>query len=191
MQSPGNRVVTICSISGFISTPGTAAYSTSKFALESFCDTLRREMSPWDLKVAVIEPGAMLTPMISNYIKRRDYKLEHLSKMLSDDIKERWGLEFVRKRMMQDAIVYNLGQDPDVTVEILKHAVQSTNPEFKYHSGWQSAYILYPASLLPIGVLDFIFAVWTKLYSGTPGGVIARRNIKKQTVNYGTVSQQP
>ncbi|CAF5220749.1 unnamed protein product, partial [Rotaria magnacalcarata] len=56
-----SRVINVSSIAGFLAEPSMAAYSASKYALESFSDCLRREMAVWGLRVSIIEPGAMRT----------------------------------------------------------------------------------------------------------------------------------
>ncbi|MFU8889907.1 MAG: SDR family NAD(P)-dependent oxidoreductase, partial [Trueperaceae bacterium] len=38
-------------------------YAASKFAVEALSDALRRELAPWDIPVAVVEPGAVATPI--------------------------------------------------------------------------------------------------------------------------------
>lgn len=57
------RVVNIGSISGRMATPFMAAYSASKFALEAVTDALRLEVAPWGIHVAIVEPGAVATPL--------------------------------------------------------------------------------------------------------------------------------
>lgn len=57
------RIVNMSSISGLTSSPFLSPYSTSKFALEALSDSLRVELSPWGIDVAVIEPGAIATPI--------------------------------------------------------------------------------------------------------------------------------
>jgi NAD(P)-dependent dehydrogenase (short-subunit alcohol dehydrogenase family) len=57
------RIVNMSSISGWIAAPFLSPYNTSKFALEALSDALRVELHPWDIRVAVIEPGAIHTPI--------------------------------------------------------------------------------------------------------------------------------
>lgn len=57
------RIVNISSVSGLITSPFTGAYSMSKFAVEALSDGLRRELSAWNKKVIVIEPGPIKTPI--------------------------------------------------------------------------------------------------------------------------------
>lgn len=39
------------------------AYAGAKFALEAVSDALRREITPFGVKVVIIEPGAVITEM--------------------------------------------------------------------------------------------------------------------------------
>lgn len=57
------RIVNISSISGRVAAPMFGPYASSKFALEAFSDSLRRELIPWGLHVASIQPGAIKTPI--------------------------------------------------------------------------------------------------------------------------------
>lgn len=65
------RIVNISSISGRIAMPFGGPYSASKFALEAISDSLRRELLPSGVKVVVIEPGSVRTP-IWDKIQERD-----------------------------------------------------------------------------------------------------------------------
>ena len=59
---PG-RIVNISLTSGKIAGPFTGAYSASKFGLEGFSDSLRRELILFGIDVIVIRPGAVVTPI--------------------------------------------------------------------------------------------------------------------------------
>src|ERR1700719_4604172 len=59
---PG-RIVNIGSTSGRIAGPFAGAYAASKFGLEGFSDSLRRELFLFGIDVIVIRPGAIVTPI--------------------------------------------------------------------------------------------------------------------------------
>jgi len=57
------RIVMMSSDSGFFATPFFGPYCSSKFALEGYSDSLRREITPYGVKVILIEPGRITTPI--------------------------------------------------------------------------------------------------------------------------------
>jgi len=59
---PG-RVVNISSIHGKLAMPFVGAYAASKFGLEGYSDSLRRELMLFGIKVILIEPGSVATPI--------------------------------------------------------------------------------------------------------------------------------
>ncbi len=54
-------IVNISSMTGLISNPGALYYSSSKFAMESISEGLRKELAPLGIRVSVVEPGAFRT----------------------------------------------------------------------------------------------------------------------------------
>jgi NAD(P)-dependent dehydrogenase (short-subunit alcohol dehydrogenase family) len=56
-------IVMMSSDSGFFATPFFGPYCSSKFALEGYSDSLRREIAPYGVKVIIIEPGRITTPI--------------------------------------------------------------------------------------------------------------------------------
>jgi NAD(P)-dependent dehydrogenase (short-subunit alcohol dehydrogenase family) len=57
------RIVNVGSISGRSALPFLGAYAMSKFALEAMTDALRVELRPWGIRVSIVEPGTIKTPM--------------------------------------------------------------------------------------------------------------------------------
>lgn len=63
LRAARGRIVNVSSISGRMAAPFVGAYAASKYALEALSDALRIELRPWDIRVALIEPGAIETPI--------------------------------------------------------------------------------------------------------------------------------
>ena len=57
------RVVVMGSIAGDSALPFLGAYAMSKFALEAMADSLRVELAPCGIHVAIVEPGTIATPI--------------------------------------------------------------------------------------------------------------------------------
>ncbi len=67
MRAQGHgHLVTISSLAGVIGLPFSGLYSASKFALEGLCESLRFELRPFGVRVALIEPGDFDTALPAN-----------------------------------------------------------------------------------------------------------------------------
>lgn len=56
-QQQSGHIINISSGVGIRSLPGLGLYSASKFALEGLSESLAATLSPWDIKVSIVEPG--------------------------------------------------------------------------------------------------------------------------------------
>lgn len=59
-------IINVTSISGRIAFAGCGAYCASKFALEAYSESLAQEVSCLGIKVALVEPGIIDTPMTTS-----------------------------------------------------------------------------------------------------------------------------
>ena len=62
LRAAHGRVVFMSSIGGRMSLPYLSPYNASKHALEAIGDSLRQEVGPFGVDVAIVEPGAVATP---------------------------------------------------------------------------------------------------------------------------------
>lgn len=77
------RVVNIGSAAGRAGFPLFGAYSTSKFGLEGFTDVLRREVARHGVKVTLMQPGVVATPVYERTLPLAYERAEGLSPEVS------------------------------------------------------------------------------------------------------------
>ena len=83
-QSSG-IIVNISSVGGRMGLPGSAAYISSKFALEGLSECLRYELGQFGIKVTLIEPGVIKTNFFNSMIVPES-KTDPKYKILTDNI---------------------------------------------------------------------------------------------------------
>jgi NAD(P)-dependent dehydrogenase (short-subunit alcohol dehydrogenase family) len=63
LRAARGRIVNVSSISGRVALPFIAPYAASKHALAALSESLRVELAPWGMHVALVEPGNVRTPI--------------------------------------------------------------------------------------------------------------------------------
>ena len=124
------RVVFIGSIGGKSSTARTRPYNASKHAIEAIGESLRHELRPWGIWVAVIEPGAVKTPI---WDKTRE-EADRLERDLPEEARGRYGTHIaaIRKALEMQA---RRGVAPDQVARAVEHALFSARPKTRYPVG--------------------------------------------------------
>ncbi|XP_029141282.1 retinol dehydrogenase 7-like [Protobothrops mucrosquamatus] len=145
------RVVNVSSLAGRIACGG-GGYSPSKFALEAFSDSLRREMHPFGVKVSIIEPGAFLTGLDK-------CAAEFYSTLWSNvppDIKELYGQEFWRNFNQTFVGKRWKKKNLHIVTDCMEHALISAYPHSRYAAGRDIKFFFIPLSYLPTLLTDYI-----------------------------------
>lgn len=145
------RIVNMSSISGRFALPVTGAYAMSKFALEAFSDALRRELMPWGIHVAVIEPGSFRSRAWGKAITMGEAMLADLP----DEARERYGplIERVQAHANDTALH---GKPPDIIAQYVSHALSADHPRTRYVMGHEARIGAVLAWLLPDRAFDWV-----------------------------------
>ena len=145
------RVVLMGSIGGRSALPFLGPYAASKHALEAFADSLRVELRPFGIAVAIIEPGSIATPIWRKGIERA----QELSADFEPDRAALYGHAVARFREV--AVSRGLGVDPDVVARAVEHALTASRPKARYLVG-RDAHLRAWIERLPTRLRDRVLA---------------------------------
>ncbi len=67
-EQKSGKIINISSLAGMVAVPFWGFYNASKFAVEGYSETLRLELAPLGIRVAMVEPGAIKTPFYAQPI---------------------------------------------------------------------------------------------------------------------------
>jgi NAD(P)-dependent dehydrogenase (short-subunit alcohol dehydrogenase family) len=153
------RIVNISSIAGRVGMPFMGPYSTSKHALEGWSDVLRREMAPFGVKVSVIQPGSVKTPIW-------DKSSDSLAPRI-DDIPDRYRDQY--ERLMTEAVRFGNeeGIEPEEVASAIAHALTADRPKARYALPLQERILARVMPALPEVLSDRLMAAEiTRRYGG-------------------------
>ena len=156
-QSHG-RIIMISSLAGIIAGPMTSTYAASKRALESYSDSLRRELAPFQISVSVIEPGYIQSNIIINSNNNSNGKHESntmSSPSAGDDSYDRYVA--MQKAVAEgDKNGVENGDPPIVSSEAIYDAIISTKPKTRYMVGKLHKTIYFFTTVLTDRYLDWL-----------------------------------
>ncbi|KAM7328262.1 hypothetical protein ACRRTK_012354 [Alexandromys fortis] len=152
------RVVNVSSIMGRVSFSG-GGYSISKYGVEAFSDSLRRELSYFGVKVAIVEPGFFRTGVSNSGLHLCSVKM--LWDRASSEVKEIYGEKFLASCIVDLTRLKSLDQkckeDLSLVTDCMEHALTSRHPRTRYSAGWDAKLFFIPVSYLPTCLADAIF----------------------------------
>lgn len=120
MQGQGT-IINFSSIGGLMGLPFQAFYSAGKFAIEGFSEALRMEISQFNIKVVLINPGDFHT---SNSANRRNY-------LAPTDLYDPYSEQFNKTLSVIEEDELN-GWNPEVLARKIVKIVESKNPKQRY-----------------------------------------------------------
>ncbi|XP_036025834.1 retinol dehydrogenase 16-like [Onychomys torridus] len=154
------RVVNVSSVMGRVSLFG-GGYCISKYGVEAFSDSLRRELSYFGVKVAIIEPGYFKTDITSSDMHSSNTKMSWDKAGL--EIKEIYGEKFLASYLsMIKSLDQKCNEDLSLVTDCMEHALTSRHPRTRYSAGWDAKLFYLPMSYLPTFLVDAI-VYWISL----------------------------
>jgi len=151
------RLLFVGSMVGRLSYPFSGSYCASKYALEAIADSLRVELKPWNIHVALIEPGKIDTPFFETSLQLEQQTLEELksSKHKLELSTEDWTLY---EKSFQAFITWartTPGAHVSEVTKQIKAALFDSSPLPRYLVGLD-AHLLIPLSvILPECIADY------------------------------------
>lgn len=158
LKKAKGRVVNVASIFGRLSLAG-GGYCPSKYGVEAFSDSLRRDMQHFGIKVSIIEPGFFKTAVTSSKMIKDD--LKRLWDRLPQEEKDSYGTTYLQE--YSDAQDLSLGilcsSDLSKVTNCMEHALTAYYPRTRYGAGWDAKLFWIPLSYMPSFMSDFVVKV--------------------------------
>ncbi len=131
-------IVNISSVLGRMGTPFNGAYVSSKFALEGISESLKTEVQPFGVRVAMVEPGLFRTNFPDNEIRGK----------AADDESSAYS-PYIRKQSENHDLFELLGGDPVRVAKVVHKVITSPSPNFRYPVGIDARAGMLAARVLP------------------------------------------
>lgn len=152
LEKGRGRLINISSLSGKSAPPFLAVYAASKHAIEGFSEALRKELILKNIKVIVVGPGSIKTP-----IWQKGFEVVK-EKYSNTPYAESFGafIDFVNGEIEHALDVEKVSDD-------LKDALVSASPKFRYAPIPRKIRNWYLPKLIPARLMDHMTAKVLKL----------------------------
>lgn len=128
-KKPG-RIINLGSMSGKIALPYLGPYAASKFALEALTDSLRVELRPWGIRVSIIEPANIATPIWEKSKATTEARMKKLPQQARDLYGSVMAIMLKSADKMSKAAI-----SPDHVAQAVAHALMAKRPKTRYFVG--------------------------------------------------------
>ncbi len=149
LRESRGRIVTVGSLGGRLAQPMAAPYCASKHALEAISDALRLELRPWGVSVALIQPGAVKTPIWDKGLQAGTELLKNAPR----EVRTLYGaaVDIATKMAIHEN---ETGVDPIEAARAIEHALLSPKPRTRYPVGRQAKLLIPLSRFLPDRLKD-------------------------------------
>jgi len=150
-KSGDGRILFTSSAAGLFAKPMMGAYCASKFALEGWVDSLRRELGQWSISVSLFEPGKVKTEI---YKKSLELAIKARAK-LSEEEKDLY-MPFHDLALSNIKKADSVSSDVSEVVDVFVHALTNYRPKRRYPVGGDAKSQAFIAKYLPDWIQDII-----------------------------------
>ncbi|MGH7885842.1 MAG: SDR family oxidoreductase [Thermodesulfobacteriota bacterium] len=120
-EKKSGRIINLSSAGGQIAIAPQSPYNSSKFALECLTETLAQEVRRFNIKVSLIQPGVVLTPIHKNLINLGNNDSPYY--------------EFTKRIMLIFRKEFENYLMPVDVAELIYEVVENENPKLRYMIG--------------------------------------------------------
>ena len=153
LRAARGRIVNMGSISGRVALPALGPYAASKYALEAVSDSLRRELRPHGVHVAIVRPGSIATPI---WEKGTDEARARRAEMPPEAERVYGQLLDALTKGAEEAAARAI--DPVEVARCVEHALTARRPRTRYLVGADARQRAGVARVVPDRVMDALIA---------------------------------
>ena len=159
LVTPGMRakkngaIVNVGSIGGKFGEPMGSWYHATKYAVEGLSDSLRMELTPFGIRVILIEPGAIATEWAGIAVATL--------RKASGNTAYREQAE-LHARMFESADLARMASPPAVVADTIAQALKAKRPRTRYATGGGAPMFLFMVKILPDRALDWLMRMAEK-----------------------------
>ncbi|XP_068935963.1 short-chain dehydrogenase/reductase family 9C member 7-like [Petaurus breviceps papuanus] len=150
------RVINMSSSGGRVAVIG-GGYCVSKFGVEAFSDSIRRELYYFGVKVCIIEPGNYRTSILGK--EDIEERMRRLWERLPQETKDSYGEQYY---YLYTKNLKNLTRlaEPKISevTDCMEHALTSRSPRVRYNPGLDAKLLYIPLARFPTPLTDFILS---------------------------------
>ncbi len=140
------RIINVSSIGGRVTLPFFGVYNSTKYAVESLSDAMRRELGVFGIHVSLIEPGVIRTEFT-------DVAMSYVEKYKSEN--SPYASVYARANEIR-AMSDRTAAGPEVVARAIERACKANRPKPRYVAPFSGQIMIWFATRMPTRLVDWI-----------------------------------
>ncbi|MBE9181774.1 SDR family oxidoreductase [Oculatella sp. LEGE 06141] len=150
----GGRIINVSSLGGRLAFPFGGLYSASKFALEGISDAWRMELEPFNIRVSVVEPGAVQNDFV-------DVAQQQVKLAIHNPMETPYRAAFEKLEGLDQQVSRSAWTSEQVAKVVLK-AISDRHPKPRYMAATGGRFLVFVMTkLMPTRLVD---RFWQRFY---------------------------